>query len=206
MRALNSLGKFTVYNNYLYIIAQYGLYKTDGTPTGLRLVYDSLDCRLLTPHNGYLYFAGKHYSPNDYYLAMYRLDENDNVVKITPDLNLETHWVYSIGTLGQSLYMSGTTTPERDVELWKLDDFPNNVKKLNPLTAGIIYPNPANNSFSIKSNNDKNTTVTISSLTGQLLLQTTQTKNISIASLPADTYMVQITNNGKTTVEKLIKE
>ena len=86
---------------------------------------------------------------------------------------------------------------EQDIELWELNDFSNSVKKQSLLTAGIIYPNPAGNSFSIKSNNYKNTMVTISSLTGQLLLQTTQTKNISIASLPAGTYMVQIISNGK---------
>ena len=70
----------------------------------------------------------------------------------------------------------------------------------------LIYPKPATSTFSIQVVNNTNTIVKVYSLTGQLMLQTKQTENINVASLPSGTYIIQVLTNGKTSTQKLIKQ
>ncbi|RYE25645.1 MAG: T9SS type A sorting domain-containing protein [Sphingobacteriales bacterium] len=111
-----------------------------------------------------------------------------------------------MATMGDALYFAANYQLFYGVELWKMELIPTSVHNVGSLTNTIIYPNPASNTFSIKNNNSNNTTVRLFSLTGQLLLQTQQTENINIASLPAGNYMVQVIADGQATMQKLVKQ
>jgi ELWxxDGT repeat protein len=114
--------------------------------------------------------------------------------------------VGNFDTLNGELYFVGSY-PRFGSELWKVNNHPLSVQTTVATgTEPFIYPNPANNTFSIQTDNTNNTTVKVFSLTGQLLLQTRQTQNISIAQLPAGIYMVQVIADGKVHTEKLVKE
>jgi hypothetical protein len=91
------------------------------------------------------------------------------------------------------------------IELWKVVDFPANVADIKTTQPQLLYPNPANNTFSIKST--QNITVQLYSVSGQLILTTKQTENIDIKHLAAGLYYAHIiTNDGKETIEKIVKE
>lgn len=70
-----------------------------------------------------------------------------------------------------------------------------------------VYPNPVKNSFSFKLPANKTVSgVSIFNLTGQKVLETSQTQNIDMSDLSAGTYFVKATSNdGVVLTEKVIK-
>ncbi len=77
------------------------------------------------------------------------------------------------------------------------EDFTNQNKQLN------IYPNPANNEFTIQTNADILGTK-IYNVLGKLIMETTS-KTINISDLNAGVYLVNITTNTKSFTKKLVK-
>jgi photosystem II stability/assembly factor-like uncharacterized protein len=69
----------------------------------------------------------------------------------------------------------------------------------------ILYPNPATDAFSVKDIEAK-TTITVSDLSGRLLLSKNVTANetVSVSSLPNGIYLVDVKSNNATKTEKLI--
>jgi ELWxxDGT repeat protein len=108
--------------------------------------------------------------------------------------------------MGNAIYMAANYESFYGDELWKMELVPTGVNDINNSTDIVIYPNPADNSFSVKTNNSTNTTVKIFSLTGQLLLQTQETRDIDIQHLPAGTYIVHVESDNKASIGKLVKE
>ncbi len=80
----------------------------------------------------------------------------------------------------------------------------------NLATLGVrIYPNPASSQISVNLQNESNGVVTISSLQGKVLLETTIStglNTINVADLPSGVYTLLFTsNNKKQAVAKFIK-
>ena len=175
------------------------LWQTDGTVAGTKVI----DATLLSP--------GEMISlKNEVYFIC------NNILYNTPNtINVQTVPLPStfngnirnlpMVAMGDAIYMAANYETFYGDELWKMELVPTVVNDVNSNTGILLYPNPANNTFSIKKNNSNNTTVKVFSLTGQLLLQTQQTENISIGSFPAGIYTVQILSSGKTYTEKLTK-
>lgn len=176
------------------------LWQTDGTITGTKVV----DATLLSP--------GEMISmKNEVYFIC------NNILYNTPNaINVQAVPLPStfngnirnlpMAAMGDAIYMAANYETFYGDELWKMELVPTAVNNINSNAGIILYPNPANNTFSVKINNSNNTTVRLFSLAGQLVLQTTQTENIDISSLPAGTYMISIISNSITTTQKLIKE
>jgi ELWxxDGT repeat protein len=196
------------------------LWVMDGTLTGMHRVdsayyiantfnVDSKQ-RTFKVANGKVYFeAKKQQYKNGLYLAngisqLYSSDGN-SITPVTPAISIADAY-YEYVLFNNDLYIAANDSIS-GVELWKITDFPTAVAALSSNTLQqLIYPNPTNNTFSIKTDNTNNTTVKVFSLTGQLLLETKQIQNIDIAQLPAGIYMVQIAADGKTQIQKLVKE
>jgi ELWxxDGT repeat protein len=210
-----------VNNNKLYGAMPYRfgyrLFVTDGTLTGTHYLDTTVVAKghftsqqMFVAFNNKIYFEGidviqgpQRPMPGKH--SLHYIDENEKTYPVYPAITTnETQFDYTI--LNNSLYLAANDSAS-GIELWKITDFPTGVAALNNKTQhSNIYPNPATNTFSIKNDNTNNTTVKVFSLTGQLLLETKQIQNIDIAQLPAGIYMVQIAADGKTQIQKLVKE
>ncbi|MCL2289468.1 MAG: T9SS type A sorting domain-containing protein [Bacteroidetes bacterium] len=70
----------------------------------------------------------------------------------------------------------------------------------------VLFPNPANHSFSIKTSKSVKT-VMIYTITGQKIFQQTETTTVNINSLPSGLYIVSVElENGQKSVHKMVKQ
>jgi ELWxxDGT repeat protein len=199
-------GSLTLFNDKLYTTAGSLIYETDGTTNGSRIINDSFAAGSFMKYKGCLYFFGSDLTDILAGYNMFRLAGDNSIHKVAISNRNESGREYSMQTMGSSLYFNAAATAwNDDVELYRFDDFPTGVPALVSATnSGLCYPNPASNTFSVKVGSTTN--VSVYSLTGQLLLTTHDTQDISIAHLPADIYMVKIDSDGKTSTEKLVKQ
>lgn len=75
-----------------------------------------------------------------------------------------------------------------------------------PVFAANVFPNPAENSFDIRTSQNGMMQVTITNLAGQIVLSENTNGHVSIGSLAAGSYLVQIKQNDQVCVRKLIKK
>ncbi|RYE23792.1 MAG: T9SS type A sorting domain-containing protein [Sphingobacteriales bacterium] len=203
--------RFFPFNDKLYTSACGYLYETDGTTAGSRKLTTSIVIHYTIEHNGYLYFEGVDLSDPLQVSHLYRLGSDDNITdlfSLNRNDNGHNKNEYRIRSVGGNLYFDAADPYgplNEDIELYRLDAFPTSVAAVQKTAGNALYPNPANSTFNIKEGNA--TTVSVYTLTGQLLLTTHQTRDISIAHLPAGMYMVQLTgSDGRVTTHKLVKE
>ena len=72
------------------------------------------------------------------------------------------------------------------------------------ISALHIYPNPVVNTLFIDGLNE-DTTVSVFSLTGQLVLRTRTNHSVDVSRLVTGVYLFEITHNGESIQRKLIK-
>ncbi|RYE26495.1 MAG: T9SS type A sorting domain-containing protein [Sphingobacteriales bacterium] len=208
----------TIGNKYFFNVLQMQysacyMAVTDGTAAGTKILNNNFPLGTLPGNYTTYAFNGKLYyphmvqngSPNIYCDAVYYTDGTDAGTGKVDGGIISTSNISSIfGAANNQLYCIGWDETH-GTELWHLFDFPLNVSSVKN-NAQVIYPNPASNSFSVRTEDTNNTTVTVYSLNGQLLLQTTSTKNIDIHALPAGIYNVQALCNSKLQIARLVKE
>jgi ELWxxDGT repeat protein len=214
-----------VFNNKLYFtssVKRKSLWATDGTATGTAVVDTSIAVSLpYGPINGdpfivsnnKLYFEGREWvtrTTPPYIVvggrSMLRYIDIDNKIHNVSREITTQNISFQYTTLGSDLIITANDSVS-GIEVWKISDFPTGVQEASAHNVGqTIYPNPATNTFSITLANNTSSIVKVYGLTGQLMLETTETQNINIAQLPAGIYMVQITSNAKTYAKKLIKK
>jgi len=70
----------------------------------------------------------------------------------------------------------------------------------------VLFPNPTNHSFSVKTS-EAVKTITVHTLTGQQVIQKSETFTVNISSLPSGFYIVHVElGNGQKTMHKVIKQ
>ncbi|RYE26504.1 MAG: T9SS type A sorting domain-containing protein [Sphingobacteriales bacterium] len=196
-------------NGNLYFAANGKLWVTDGTISGTHVMTDSPDDpkRFAVLNNKVFFFATTSIMP-----TMFSLFFVDNMNMLSPGSAPFSNTVLPVihsDTMNNSLYFGiAMATSPSDVELYRFKDttFELAVNEVSAQAASNIYPNPATNTFSVKLADNKNASVYVYSLSGQLLLQTKRTEDIDIAQLPAGIYTVQIINGGQVSVGKLRKQ
>jgi ELWxxDGT repeat protein len=205
----NTFNSTAVYNGKLYFDADGKLMQLDNTTNQLQQIastYSSVHD--LTVYNGKLFFLANINTPGGALDLMWTDGTTTGTFPAATQLSRNTRAFYpcKLNDGNYLFFTSGPGSQEYNLEPWRIYDFPTNISNTGLNIIKAVYPNPAANTFNIKTGNTDNTTVKIYSLTGQLMLETTETQNINIQHLPVGIYMVQIISNGKTIVEKLIKE
>ncbi len=76
----------------------------------------------------------------------------------------------------------------------------------NAIVGLSIYPNPANNYFTVATTLNVEKNVAIYDLLGKQVINTTTSSEINVANLNSGLYIVKITENGATATRKLIIE
>jgi len=106
---------------------------------------------------------------------------------------------FSIGTKGYC----GTGLGGALQDLWELDALVG-TEDIEKLQASI-YPNPSNGNFSI-SINEKEFTVTVYDVSGKVVCESKNEKQINITDKPSGIYFLRITTKEGTVNRKIIKE
>ena len=181
---------------------------TDGTVSGTKLVNEDFEMGVITdPYSVYELGSKLYYT---------QIGVNGSTLCYTDGTEAGTGRVAGgmlapasvapiFGTINNEMYLIGSNSTF-GTELWRLFDFPLNVASVKDPAELLLYPNPANNSFNVNTEDDNNTIILIYSLMGQLLMQTKQAANIDIQALPAGIYNVQVSCNSKTKMAQLIKQ
>jgi hypothetical protein len=206
------------YNGKLYysIIDETGidrLWMSDGTSSGTQRVHaDVKRPKQLYVFEGKLYFvASSSGSQDGYGSQLWRSDGSSAGTSMQlPDALTPAEAVgnTSFAPIGNDLYYTATYSAATGKELWKISGFAVSVSSV-AIEVPHIYPNPSHGILNIELPLAKDASVKIYSLTGQLMLQqsiTAKNMSIDVSMLSPGMYLTNITADGKTTVEKLVKQ
>ena len=108
----------------------------------------------------------------------------------------EAKFVGKEGDIPLSLYFQGKTKGTVGIKETTTTD----------LEQVVLYPNPANHSFSIQAS-EAVETVTVHTFTGQQVIRSNDTSTVNISSLPSGFYIVHVElANGQKSVHKMVKQ
>jgi len=109
----------------------------------------------------------------------------------------EAKFVGKEGDFPLSLYFQGKTKGEVGIKEAAFID----------LEQVVLFPNPANHTFSIKTSSEAVKTVTVHTFTGQQVIRKEDTSTVNISSLSSGFYVVHVElANGQKSVHKMIKQ
>ncbi|RYE25644.1 MAG: T9SS type A sorting domain-containing protein [Sphingobacteriales bacterium] len=212
----SAVGSFDMvaFNNSVYFQKSDGganenLWMSDGTAAGTQKVTG--DCYApsqLTVFGDKLYFIGVSNDGSNTLTQLWQTNGTTAGTKmVRPAGNTVTNSLggAELTPLGDHLYFSAKYDEGTGYELWSMYAFPTSVEAVAKHDAITIYPNPATNVLHIQKGNNVVTAVSIYAITGQMLLQTTQT-DIDINMLPSGNYFVHVVANGTLSAHKLVKQ
>ncbi|MFI5142077.1 MAG: T9SS type A sorting domain-containing protein, partial [Bacteroidia bacterium] len=167
-------------------------YSTGGANPGITIIVNAIDS-VLTCNNYYKRFSCS-CSPTYPFGPIY----------LTERVGFSTHFINE--TVSNNCTMEPFQLYSTDA--WSIDACPNGLGIKSNINANIIalYPNPAQNNFTVEVSSNEKQTLFIFDINGkQVLLQTINgTTNIDAGNLSAGVYNLSITNNQSVENKKLI--
>lgn len=164
-------------------------------------------------------WASALYNPNDIQYLVLAYDFTNNILSlyVNPTIGGSAAPTISVTPTAPFANLGGfmlrqdtaTTTPTMIVDELRIDTTPNfslGNSSFNAIAGLSISPNPVNNGvFYITTEANAERTVTMFDVLGKQVLNVTTSENaINVAGLNSGVYMVQVTEEGKTSVKKLV--
>lgn len=197
---------------------------SDGTTAGTTILKDLLTGTghglttnpMFTQYKKYTYFMGQSASGD---IQLWQTDGtaiNTKIVApaISPIANPLNNGIRFFNTAKDSSMYFTANYDFTGLELWKITDttsHPNSIASTTGSTANVrIYPNPAHNSFTIKTNTTfRQGNITLTDITGRMVKTETIYNNeqtISLQDIAPGIYMADVWLDDKRSTQKLIVE